>query len=398
MNENGVMTLLSEANPVRLENVPQPEATLLDAIVARRRPSRRLVLSMAATAAVALAASLIGIFAFPGSHSQQLVRQRPTGQVESATPCCLPAVDHPLAPGAKQVSLSDAAAVLGAPIVLPDTALVGPAEAGPVWVADHTAAVTFPSRGMFIDYTSLPPSKNPRATYQAIAQQDPHSFKTIDLNGSTALAVRQNSDDTGHNFGGVIFVISGLEIRVFGHYDEATLQTVAQSIVRRAGASGTPVGVDLFPSFPRVRRIELGKASVTLRAPVVLPAPALVRPTDVGKVWAQGKCPHPTRRSWSCTVRVMFPKESLAIWYERPRPGWPRTRAQYQTEAKHDRASRFIELDGVPAWEVPQNVDHHNAGFVDFAVGGTRVIVAGYRDSAWLEAIARSIVRRSRAQ
>jgi hypothetical protein len=94
----------------------------------------------------------------------------------------------------------------------------------------------------------------------------------------------------------------------------------------------------------------------------------------------------------------VFPKDSLVILYGRPRPGWPRTRAQYQIEAKHERASRFIELDGVPAREVAQNVDHHKAGFVDFAVYGTRVIVAGYRDSDFLKAIAWSIFARSRAQ
>jgi hypothetical protein len=228
-----VLTLLSDANPVRPEEVPRMDAALPDAILARgRRPQRRLVLAVAVVAA-ALAAGLVGVFAFDRTNAP------PRGTVPTGLQSSVgspPTVDHPLL-GAKQVSLAAAATAIGRPIVLPDTSLVGASDAGPAWVNGAlpavTAAVTFPSEGMFIEYT-LPPPADPTATYQAIAREDPRTFETVVLNGGTALAVKQDSDQTGRNFGGVIFVLNGVEIRVFGHYDEATLQTVAQSIVDRS--------------------------------------------------------------------------------------------------------------------------------------------------------------------
>jgi hypothetical protein len=95
-------------------------------------------------------------------------------------------------------------------------------------------------------------------------------------------------------------------------------------------------------------------------------------------------------------IWIPFPSESVSIVYERPRPHWPRTRAQYRIEVKHDRVSRVVELDGVPALEVRENVDDHNPGRIDFAVDGTRVTLWGYRRSASLEAIARSMVERAK--
>jgi hypothetical protein len=96
-------------------------------------------------------------------------------------------------------------------------------------------------------------------------------------------------------------------------------------------------------------------------------------------------------------IWIPFPAESVSIVYQRPSP-WPRTLRQYRMEAKHRRVSRVVELHGVPAWEVPPNVDHHYPGSISFRVGGARVIVSGHRTAAWLEAIARSIVDRARAK
>jgi hypothetical protein len=86
---------------------------------------------------------------------------------------------------------------------------------------------------------------------------------------------------------------------------------------------------------------------------------------------------------------------------------WPRTRFQYETEAKqlnrhgHDadaiKLADAIDLNGVPALEIYKNVDGDNPGSIDFAVRGTRVTVAGYRGDAALREIAQSIVDRARS-
>ncbi len=235
MSERDVMKLLSEANPVSIEALTDAPGDPESIGVFRRKTRRGLVLA-AAVVAVALTVSLLGVFVVNASNSP-----RPRGSVgfEGDSGIPLPTVAYPLVPGAKQVSIADASAALHGPIVLPETSLVDPSDAGPVWIAGRapnvTAAVTFPVQGVFIDYIVPPPARDPSATYEAIARETPQSFKAIDFNGGTALAVKQNSDQTGHNFGGVIFVLNGAEIRVFGHYDEQTLQSIAQSIVDRSG-------------------------------------------------------------------------------------------------------------------------------------------------------------------
>jgi hypothetical protein len=44
------------------------------------------------------------------------------------------------------------------------------------------------------------------------------------------------SDDTGTNFGSVIFNMGGAEVRVMGHNDEAVLETIARSILSQSGS------------------------------------------------------------------------------------------------------------------------------------------------------------------
>lgn len=178
-----------------------------------------------------------------GHHDEatlQAVAQSIVGRGGSATVLegfgSLPTVAHPLPPTAKQISLADAAAAIGRPIVLPDTSVVSPSDAGPVWINGArpavTAAVTFPSQGVFIQYT-LPSPHDPAATYRAIAREDPKTFRTIDMDGRTALAGQQNPDD--RNLAVLTFVLNDVEISVFGPYDESTLQAIVQSIVDRSG-------------------------------------------------------------------------------------------------------------------------------------------------------------------
>lgn len=143
-------------------------------------------------------------------------------------------------PNGRQISLADAPGELGAPVTLPSSSLVQPSALGPVWVAGQspvlTVAVTVPSQGLIFEYTRPAPT-DPSATYQAIAQETPNIFQFIHLSGVPTLTAKENSDDTGHNFGSVIFVSGGVEIRVMGHTDQATLESLALSILSQSGGS-----------------------------------------------------------------------------------------------------------------------------------------------------------------
>src|SRR5204863_9766455 len=87
----------------------------------------------------------------------------------------LPTLARPLYFG-KQTTLSDATAMLGAPIALPNTALDQPSDAGPVWVGGEgapsptTVAVTFPTQGVIVGYTRPTPSDGSAAHFRAMAQ------------------------------------------------------------------------------------------------------------------------------------------------------------------------------------------------------------------------------------
>lgn len=166
----------------------------------------------------------------------------------------LPTLAHPLPLfAAKQTTLSDATATLGTPIVLPNTSLVQSSDAGPVWLDSlhdkegnpvvTNVAVTFPSQGVIVGYTRPAPSDGSAAHFQAVAQSMPSPSgvsegQVITLNGGVpALAVQQNSDDTGHNFGSVTFNMAGSEVSVIGHNDRATLESLARSILTQSGGS-----------------------------------------------------------------------------------------------------------------------------------------------------------------
>jgi hypothetical protein len=96
-------------------------------------------------------------------------------------------------------------------------------------------AVTFPSPGVIVEYSRPAPS-DPQTVYQQIAQEFP-SDQVIDLGGAPALEMPQNSDATGANMGGLLFVDDGTEVTVMGHYDLQTLQGLAQSLQARASSS-----------------------------------------------------------------------------------------------------------------------------------------------------------------
>jgi hypothetical protein len=161
-----------------------------------------------------------------------------------------PTLSHPLPLDERQVTLADAVASLGAPIVLPNTTLVDPSDLGAVWEdgrgapTQTTVAVTFPSQGVIVGYTRPAPSNGSAAHFQAmlhsmLSPSGVPEAEVITLNGTVpALAVHQNSDETGANFGAIIFNVGDSEVRVIGHKDQATLTDLASSILSQDGTTG----------------------------------------------------------------------------------------------------------------------------------------------------------------
>jgi len=206
-----------------------------------------------------VAAALVGVFILEtGSTAKNATRNTSTiGRTspgDLGTP--LPTVARPLPAFAKQTSLAVAQAALGPTLVLPQTAVVGPSDAGPVWMASQVAgpdtqqsgitttavAVTFPAQGMIMEYIRPAPSDGSASHFQSMTESMPSrnggsEGRVITLNGGVpALAVQENSDDTGANFGVIIFNLAGTEVRVMGHNDEATLQGLAESILSRSSS------------------------------------------------------------------------------------------------------------------------------------------------------------------
>jgi hypothetical protein len=227
---------------------PQPDRRLSLPTIPRIRFRYALPAVAAVCAAAAFAVIFTGAFGGSRHHGKPLVGSLGNGSINGLP---LPTLAHPLPlPFARQVPLADAQATLGAPIVLPNTALVQPSDAGPVWLDSlhdqegnpvvTNVAVTFPSQGVIVGYTRPAPSDGSAAHFRAMAQSMPSPSggsegRVITLNGEVpALAVQQNSDDTGHNFSSVIFNMAGSEVSVIGHNDKATLESLALSILNHS--------------------------------------------------------------------------------------------------------------------------------------------------------------------
>jgi len=380
VNERDAMTLLAEANPVRLKDVPQA-AVRVDSILARRpRPRRRRLVLAVAVAAVAAAASLTGVFVFGGQGKQSGV-----GMLSDLPG---PTVQRPLI--GKQVSLADGKGAIGPALVLPDNSLLGPSDAGPVWMNNVqpqtavTVAVTFPRQGMFVDYSWPAPYADPAAGYRSLVEDNRPNFHLIDLKGLPALAIDQNSDDTGENFGVVAFTIGSTEIQVFGHNDQTTLASVATSILdqmppsARAG-SGSPGSPNSIP---------LGDVPIALHAPLVLPDTPVVQPSEAAPLVATD-CPTGAHTSNpACQVTVDFSSQGLTIRYARPAPADPE--AWYQEVAQGNTDAKIVSLNGVPALFVSGQPSS-----IEFVAGRTDVTARGSYDETTLEAMAQSILDRS---
>jgi hypothetical protein len=150
-----------------------------------------------------------------------------------------PTLAHPL-PEGQQTTLDAASAAWGSPLVLPNTTLVQPSDAGSVWVESVqsktvAAAVSFPSQGVIVMYLR-PTFSDPQTQYREMAQGI-NQAQEINLNGTPALVIAQNSDSTGQNFGVADFQANGSEIAVMGHYDTATIESLALSIINQSRES-----------------------------------------------------------------------------------------------------------------------------------------------------------------
>src|SRR5581483_5224622 len=169
------------------------------------------------------------------------------------------------------------------------------------------------------------------------------TFETVTLNGGTALAGKQNPDD--EDLGSLTFVLGGVEIRIFGPYDEATLQAIAQSIVDRSTSASSKIAG--LPQGPSEVPISLSDAAAALGAPVVLPHTPLIALSKVGSV--EKECPGPWGKT--CAITVMFPSEAVQIRYSLG--GYPDPLREYRAAA--DPGGSVIYLSGVPALLRPQD-------------------------------------------
>jgi hypothetical protein len=266
MNEREVMTMLSDANPVRVEDLA--DSAMPGSIFGRRRsrpPIRRLA-TAAAAMSTALAASLIGVFAF-GGHSSG-VRSHPSG----------PGGGAPLG----HIPLVDASGRLGATVVLPNTALVSPQDADDTVETacppkDDTMesacqiVVSFPEQGLTVTYVR-PGEPDPKASFEQTVQQDP-SARLVSLNGVPALFVQQEQS-------WIEFETGGTEITVKGSYSEAQLRSVAQSIVDRSSSSSSRPAIFAEPLDSATPVADAAAANALLPFKVALPAGAI--PTSMG--------------------------------------------------------------------------------------------------------------------
>ena len=331
-----------------------------------------------------------------------------------------PTIKQPL--DGTQVSLGDAAAALGRPLVLPYSDQATPSGVGAVWLyqpnfgptrpARASVAVTFPKAGVWVDYRIGENANwdDVLLEYQAISRQESAFFQVMDLNGVPALGGEPSPDDQC-SIGSLMFDAGGVTVIVFGHGDLTTKRAIAQSIVDRSaeppdGQLGRVDGIQLVNYSPPARQIDLSAASATLGGRVVLPNMPLANASAAGPVWAEGSCPAPPGRlvidfgrSQPCWVWVSFPLTGVSVGYLRPTfvvHRRPQKEKQLARVARNygDNA-KVIELGHVLALAIEPRDPY--PGSVEFQLRGTRVIVAGGYDSATLRTVAQSIVDRSRS-
>jgi hypothetical protein len=267
MSERDVMALLADANPVRAEGVPQASLSVDSILTRRRQPSSRLVLA-AAVLLAAVAAGLIGVFAV-GGHGAK------TGFGRVSGPGALESNNGDW----KKIPLSHASSALGAPVVLPSTDLVQPSDAASqAWTVDCSQSscevdLSFPAQALGISYTHPAPFADPRAQWDAdVKSAGAHHAQAelVDLNGTPGDYVDYHGVKRL-----VEFVADGTWVVVAGKdYDEATLQSIAQSIVDRSDQSASTHPMIAAPVRPSPHAGSAAAAQATVPFELVLPSRA----------------------------------------------------------------------------------------------------------------------------
>ncbi len=392
---NDELARLAEANPVRIEDL---DDSALPGFGPRSSPGRRLVTAVVLASVVA--ALLLGVVLFGISPHSQRGSTIGTADGPTGIQTMAQAIKAPIG-GGKRVTLANAAAAIDAPVVLPNTSLVRPADAGPVWAwsngADGLVVVTYPGKVLVIRYQRPFVGGDPLSTFTSVSKEIPSSH-LIRLGGVPALAIPPNPDYHQIHFGRILFESNNLEIEVWGNYDEATLQSVAQSIVDRSGDSSSvldsamPLATVARPlPQPTAKEVSLDDASAALGEAIVLPDTSFVGPSDLGSVWVDG-----TGTPADTAAAVTFPSQGIFIVY---RGGYTYSDSGYRAIAAQDlRSFQTISLNGRTALAVKQNSDQtgHNFGGVIFALKGLEIRVFGHYGEAKLLPIAQSIIDRSR--
>lgn len=149
---------------------------------------------------------------------------------------------------ARKIDLAAASSTLGAPVVLPDTSLAKPSDALAVWAERTCPApegsatdfsllhacwiwISFPSAGLSIGYLRGPLYRGYKHEWDMQARNYGANARVVQLSDVPALAIEPQNPYPGS----IEFDLNGTRVVVAGNYDTATLQTVAQSIVDRAG-------------------------------------------------------------------------------------------------------------------------------------------------------------------
>ncbi len=150
----------------------------------------------------------------------------------------------PTQPAHGQAALADASAVLGEPVVLPNTSLVSRSDAAPTVStacpsADQPGAVCqvtvdFPAQALTIRYQrGIHDGKQPPAVsmvrnrYAAVVNHNRVGAELLDLDGTPALFVPAHSSAPPW----VEFFVGDVDVLEQGPLDGTALQSVAQSIV-----------------------------------------------------------------------------------------------------------------------------------------------------------------------
>jgi hypothetical protein len=373
------MRLLADANPVRADAVGFME--MPDSVFASRRSSRRLVLAAAIAVLAALAASLIGVFAFAGSSSHSAGSHVPGAAI-------------PVPP--QPIPLADASAALGAPVVLPDTPLLDASEVGGVTKecaasgdqeSGCVVSIDFPARRVSISYGRYgPPYTDPLPDYEASVADVTFPNREIVYLGGIPAYLTPKGDESPGSGSTIYFQLGETTIRIFAqNYDGAGVERLAQSIVDRS--SPTPLAHG---------RAALADASAVLGEPVVLPNTPLVGQSDAASTVSTA-CPTSGQPGAVCQVTVDFPSRALTIRYQRgihddrQPPPVSMVRNRYEAVVNHNRiGAELLDLDGTPALFVPA---HSSAPpWVEFFVGDVDVLAQGPLDRTALQAVAQSIV------